>query len=115
MRAEGAVPYNRKLAERVRALLADEPALSERNMFGGVSFLLAGNYCCGVLNDDLVVRLSPEESSSALERAHVRPMDFTGRPMRNWLYIAPEGTKTKRALSVWVDLGRAFALSLPPK
>jgi hypothetical protein len=84
-------------------------------MFGGVSFLLAGNYCCGVLKDDLVVRLAPEEAAAAIERPHVRPMDFTGRPMKHWLYVAPEGTKTKRALAAWVYRGRAFALSLPPK
>ena len=109
------MPHNQHLAERVRSLLGDEPLLSERNMFGGVSFMLAGNYCCGVLNDDLVVRLRAEDAGKALEKPHVRPMDFTGRPMKNWFYIAPEGIKTRRALTTWVDRARAFALSLPPK
>ena len=109
------MPYNEKLAERVRALLADEPELSERKQFGGMSFLVAGNFCCGVQNGDLVVRVPPEEAAAALERPHVRPMDFTGRPMKNWLYIAPEGTNTKRALAPWVERGRALARTLPPK
>ena len=109
------MPHNGRLAERVRSLLAEEPLLSERNMFGGISFMLAGNYCCGVLNDDLVVRVPPGDAASALGRPHVRPMDFTGRPMKNWFYIAPEGTRTKRALAIWVGRARESALSLPPK
>ena len=109
------MPHNGHLAGRVRSILADEPLLGERKMFGGISFMLAGNYCCGVLNDDLVVRLRAEDAARALEQPHVRPMDFTGRPMKNWFYVAPEGLKTRRALAIWVQRAREFALSLPPK
>lgn len=109
------MPYDAKLAERVRGLLAGEPDLVEKRMFGGLSFMLAGNLCVGVLGDDLVVRVPKEEAEATSALPHVRPMDFTGRPMKNWFYVAAEGTKTKRALTSWVERGRAFARTFPPK
>ncbi|MEZ4553713.1 MAG: TfoX/Sxy family protein [Dehalococcoidia bacterium] len=109
------MPYNEKLAERVRALLLEEPDLVEQRMFGGLSFMLAGNLCVGVLGEDLVVRVPADEAEATSARPHVRPMDFTGRPMKNWFYVSAEGTKTKRALASWVERGRAFARTFPPK
>lgn len=109
------MPYNAQLAERIRAILGDEPDLVEQKMFGGLSFMLAGNLCVGLLGDDLVVRVPKEAAAATSTRPHVRPMDFTGRPMKNWFYVAPEGTKTKRALTSWVEQGRAFARTFPPK
>lgn len=109
------MPYNAKLANRVRALLGDEPDLIEQKMFGGISFMLAGNLCVGILGDDLVVRVPAAEAAATSALPHVRPMDFTGRPMKNWFYVAPDGTKTKRALTSWVERGRAFARTFPPK
>lgn len=109
------MPYNEQLAERIRAILQDEPDLVEQKMFGGLSFMLAGNLCVGLLGDDLVVRVPPADAEATIARPHVRPMDFTGRPMKNWFYVAPEGTKTKRALTAWVERGRTFARTFPPK
>lgn len=110
------MPYNAKLAERVRAILAEEPDLVEKKMFGGICFLLAGNMCLGVHQDDIMVRVPLEDAESVGARPHVRPMDMTGRrPSKNWFFVGPEGTSTKRALTAWVDRGRAFARSLPPK
>ncbi len=109
------MPYNATLAERIRAILGDEPDLVEQKMFGGLSFMLAGNLCVGILGEDLVVRVPKEEAEATSTLPHVRPMDFTGRPMKNWFYVAPEGTRTKRALDSWVARGRAFARTFPPK
>lgn len=109
------MPYNARLAERVRAILGEEPDLVEQRMFGGLSFMLAGNLCVGILGDDLVVRVPAEEAAATSVLPHVRPMDFTGRPMKHWFYVAPDGTRTKRALTSWVERGRAFARTFPPK
>ncbi len=109
------MPYNAKLAERVRAILGDEPDLVERKMFGGVCFMLAGNMCVGVDRDDLMVRVAVEDAAAVSVLPHVRPMDITGRPAKNFFFVAAAGTKTDRALAAWVDRGRAFARSLPPK
>ncbi len=107
--------YDEALAERVRELLAPLDGLDERKMFGGISFMLGGNYCCGVLNDDLVVRVSPELHDEVLGEPNAREMDFTGRPMRGWVYVAPDGTTADGSLATWVDRGVAHARSLPPK
>ncbi len=107
--------YDEALAERVRDLLAPLDDLDERKMFGGISFMLGGNYCCGVLNDDLVVRLGAGAHDGALGEANVREMDFTGRPMRGWVYVAPDGTTADGSLAAWVNRGVEYARSLPPK
>ena len=107
--------YDETLAERVRELLAAVDELDERKMFGGISFMLGGNYCCGVLNDDLVVRLGAGAHDQALSEPHVRDMDFTGRPMLGWVYVAPDGTTADGSLAAWVKRGVAYARSLPPR
>lgn len=107
--------YDEALADRVRELLAAQPELSEKRMFGGISFLVAGRMSCGVIGEDLVVRLSPEEGAAALAEDGVRPMDFTGRPMKGWIYVAPEATADDAQLAGWVEAGVAFASSLPEK
>lgn len=92
------MPYDEQLAARVREMLAERSGLSEQKMFGGVGFMLAGNMCCGVHGEDLIVRLSPDESDEALSDPRVRPMDITGRPMRGWLFVSADGTRTEGAL-----------------
>lgn len=109
------MPYNEALAERVRALLAGERDLGERRMFGGITFVLGGNFCVGVHNDDLIVRTDPAEHEATLARPHVREMDITGRPSRGWIFVAGEGLRTKRQLEAWVGRGVTFARSLPAK
>jgi len=84
-------------------------------MFGGLSFLLRGNMCCGVVRDDLVVRVGPEEHDKALAEAHARPMDFTGRPLKGLVYVGPGGYGSDEALADWVARGVRFATSLPAK
>ena len=107
--------YDERLAGRVRDVLAGRIGVEERKMFGGLSFLVYGNMSCGVVNDTLMVRVGPDAYEASLERAHVRPMDFTGRPMRGMVYVDPVGIRTKRTLAPWVERGVAFAGSLPAK
>ena len=107
--------YDGELAERVRKALAGREGFTERKMFGGISFMLRGNMCCGVEKDQLMVRVGPERYEEALARPHARPMDFTGRPMRGMVYVGPGGCDSDEALAAWVKRGADFAASLPPK
>ncbi len=107
--------FDKALVARVRKSLGKRQGLSERKMFGGVAFLLHGNMCCGVTNDDLVVRVGPDGREPALTQPHARPMDFTGRPMKAFVYVGPDGTKTDDDLRAWIARGLAFAESLPKK
>ena len=106
--------YDERLAARVRNLLAGDPGLSERKMFGGLAFMLAGNMCCGIVGDQLMLRLGADLAEKALKRPHVHPMDFTGRPMTGMVYVAPEGLRGQ-ALRTWVQQAAGFARTLPPK
>jgi TfoX/Sxy family transcriptional regulator of competence genes len=110
------VPFDEDLAGRVRALLDGRSDVDERRMFGGIGFLVAGNMCCGVHGDELIVRLEPDEAVE-LRRSvsDARPMDLTGRPMRGWLFVAAEATAEDADLVSWVRRAEAFASSLPPK
>ncbi len=109
------MPYDEQLAGRVRAILGHHRGLTEKKMFGGLSFMLRGNMCCGVLRDDLVVRVGPEHFEMALAEPHARPMDFTGRPLKGMVYVGPDGYRSEVALTNWVTRGADFAASLPPK
>ena len=85
-------------------------------MFGGLAFLLRGNMAVGRSSGgELMVRVGPEGTDAALARAHARLFDMSGRPMRGWILLAPEGVKTERALDGWVSRGLQFARTLPPK
>jgi TfoX/Sxy family transcriptional regulator of competence genes len=107
--------YDEVLAERLRAELKSRRGLTETKMFGGVGFLVNGNMACGVIKQDLIVRLSHEDSDAALKQAHVKVFDMTGKPMKGWVLVAPDGVKTDRARQGWVDKAIRFARSLPPK
>ena len=109
------MPYDEQLAERVRAVLAGQSGLTERKMFGGLCFMLAGNMCVGVEHDRLMVRLGQDLYEEALTRPHAAPMDFTGRPMKGFVFVAPDGISTPAALREWVDLGVQFSQTLPAK
>lgn len=106
--------YDDTLADRVREALSGELGLTERRMFGGLAFMLDGHMCCGVVDSDLMLRLGPEGADDALERPHVRPMDFTGRPMSSMVFVAPESLQGV-SLRAWVEQAATFARSLPPK
>lgn len=108
------MPYNLKLAERLRSQLDGLPVV-EKKMFGGVGFLINGNMACGVHKDDLLVRVNPDRNEVLLKKPHVKPFDMTGRPMKGWLLVAADGVKTDKQLSAWVKEGIEFASALSPK
>ena len=84
-------------------------------MFGGLAFLVNGHMCCGVVGQDLMVRVGPDLYERALKRRNARAMDFTGRPLRGFVYVAKQGCANTAALKGWIQLGLGFVLSLPPK
>ncbi len=109
------MPYDEKLAERVRALFQSEPGYTEKKMFGGVCFMVGRNMAVGVTGSDLMVRPGPDNFDAALALPHARPMDFTGRPMKGFVFVESAGIATDSALAEWVERGASFARSLPAK
>ena len=107
--------YNTALAGRIRQELANTPGITEKAMFGGLSFLLNGNMACGVIGDDLVVRSGLERNEEALQRPHAREFDFSGRAMKGWVFVAPEGCQSDAELAGWIQMGVETASSMPPK
>ncbi|MHA1567233.1 MAG: TfoX/Sxy family protein [Alphaproteobacteria bacterium] len=109
--------YDEVLAERMRAVFANYEGIAEKTMFGGLSFQCNGKMCCGVSGKttDMVVRLSPDQEPAALAKPHTRPCDFTGRPMRGWIYVAPEGLENDAALKDWIAESYAYVSKLPVK
>ena len=108
--------YDEVLARRVRELLADQKAVTEKKMFGGLAFLMNGNMCVGASRSGgLMVRIDPADTDAALARPHVAVMKMGGRTMAGWIIVAPEILKTKRELAAWVKRGVAFAKTLPRK
>ena len=100
--------YDEKLAARVRRFLGDRTDVVERKMFGGLTFMVSGRMCCGVNRNELIVRLNPDREHEALARSHARPMDFTGRPMRGFVTVGPEGLSGAR-LNHWLREAVAWA------
>ncbi len=101
--------YNEKLADRVREALAPfGKHIEEKKMMGGLTFMLRGKMCCGIVNNDLMLRIAPAAYEEALEQPHARPMDFTGRPMKGFLFVDEAGCRSPKALRGWLDLAIAF-------
>lgn len=100
--------YNEKLAARVRTLLADLKAVEEKKMMGGITFMVNGKMCVGVLKDELMARIDPEVYETALQKKGCREMDFTGKPMKGFVFIAPKGTDSKKDLGYWIGLALDF-------
>ncbi len=107
--------YNEELAERMRVQLKSRRGVTEKKMFGGVGFLVNGNIACGIIKDDLIVRLSDDDFEKALKQKLVRIFDYSGRPMKGWVYVSAEGYKSDKALVGWMEKGMMFAKSLPKK
>lgn len=99
---------------RIRRVMTGLPGFSERRMFGGVCFTLSGKMCCGVVGSELMVRVGPDAHADALRQPHARPMDFTGRPMRGFVYVAPPGFHSDAALARWVSRAVQFVSTLEP-
>jgi len=109
------VTYDDGVAQRVREALDGLPDVVEKKMFGGLAFMLRGNMCCGVVRDQLMLRVGMEGYEAALARAHARQMDFTGKPLRGFVYVAAAGFDSDKDLQDWVDRSVQFVMSLPAK
>ena len=108
--------YDRQVADRVRRLLAARDDVTEKGMVGGgLSFMVAGNMCCGVTDEALLVRVGPEGRAPALAEPHVRPMELAGRKLRAFVRVDPAGFASEDALASWVQRGLDFVAGLPAK
>jgi len=107
--------YDELLAARLRVELGHLSGMVEKKMFGGIGFILDGNMAVGVLGDDLLVRVSPNEYEAALQQPYAGVMDNFGRKMRGWVKVAPAGLGSQQDLKRWIDTGLAAARSLPKK
>ena len=108
--------YDEDLADRIRELVVDEPALSEKKMFGGLAFLIGGNMAVAASGQGgILVHVDPEEGARLIAKTVARPMEMRGKEMRGWLRVDADDVKTKRALAPWVERGVGYARSLPAK
>lgn len=96
--------FDEKLVDRIRETSVDLPKVEEKFMFGGVCFMVNGKMCIGVVKDEMMCRINPAMDEVVLEKTGCRPMDFTGKRMKGYVFISYEGMKTKKAFEYWVDL-----------
>lgn len=108
------MPYDEKLAARIRRIL-DRDDVEEKRMMGGLTFMVGGHMCCGVTGSDLMLRLGEEGAAAALAEPHVRPMDFTGKPLKAFVLVHADGTDDDGALRGWIRRALRFVDTLPPK
>jgi TfoX/Sxy family transcriptional regulator of competence genes len=104
--------YDEELADRIRAAVAGDPRVHEKRMFGGIAFMRGDRMFVGIVKDELMVRVGPAAYEAALARPHVRPMDFTGKPMVGYVFVGAEGCRTVAAVSRWVEAGARFVEAL---
>ena len=110
------MPYDEKLAARIRDLVAGEPGLTEKKMFGGLAFLVGGNMAVAASGQGgALVRVNPAQSDKLVATTNARLMEMRGRSMQGWLRVGAEDLRTRRQLAKWVELGTAYARSLPAK
>jgi TfoX/Sxy family transcriptional regulator of competence genes len=107
--------YNESLAQRVHILLKRQQGFSQRKMFGGLCFMLHGNMCCGITQDELMLRLGKTNTQTALEIPYTREMDFTGKPIKSMIYVERPGFEDDDDLKSWINQAVIFVKSLPPK
>jgi len=110
------VAYDEDLANRISELIAGDPDVTEKQMFGGLAFLVGGNMSIAASGQGgLMVRVDPQDTDALLTKPHTRPFEMRGRELQGWLRVDAEGLRTKRQLEPWVRRGVAYARSLPPK
>ena len=107
--------YDEGLAERLRQATNGMPGVTEKQMFGGLAMMKDGHMFVGIVDERLMVRIGRDEAESALTEPHVVPMDFSGRPMKDYVFVQPEGAASDEELRRWVGLAEAFVDALPPK
>lgn len=107
--------FDETLAERIRDCLARRKNVESKKMFGGIGFLHDGNMLVGVWKDSLIARVGPEAYEDALLEPHVKEFDITGRPMKGWVLVEPEGVEDDGPLAEWVQQALKFVSNLPAK
>lgn len=107
--------FDEGVAQRIREVLEGRPDIVEKKMFSGLAFMQAGHMCCGIVGETLMARVGPDAYDSALDFPHVRPMDFTGKPLKGFVYVEPDGFLEDDELRAWVDQCLTFTSTLPPK
>jgi hypothetical protein len=107
--------YSERLAQRIREALADDRAVTEKKMFGGIAFLRRGLMFVGVSDSSLMARVGKPNYAESLSRKHVREMDFTGKPMQGYVFVDAPGLETDAQLRFWIERCKTFVATLPPK
>jgi len=107
--------FDEALAARIRRALAGDPDVTEKKMFGGIAFLRRGHMFAGVAGTSLMARVGRELHADSLARPHARPMDFTGKPMRGYVFVDAPGLATDEALRFWLSRAGEFVATLPAK
>lgn len=100
--------YNEALADKIRETLVHLPMVEEKNMFGGVCFMVNNKMCVGVVKEEMMCRIDPDLMETVLEKTGCRQMDFTGRPMKGYVFVSEEGIQTKDDLNYWISLCLEF-------
>lgn len=107
--------FDEGVAQRVREMMTDVSSVTEKKMFGGIAFMVNGNMCVGIVKDRLMLRVGPDQYEALLKKDFVLKMDFTGKPMRGFVYIQPEGFTEDNELKQWIEKALSFVFTLPPK
>jgi len=100
---------------RTTTILTDIDFVEPKKMFGGLVFMVNGHMCCGVIKDEIMVRVGPKRYEDALNKPYARKMDFTGKPFKGSVYVGCDGFESDEDLLMWVEMGLHFVLSMPPK
>ena len=109
------MPYDTGLAQRIREILEEEPEFDEKKMFGGICFLLFGNMVCGIIRDNLIVRVGAANYNEALKMPHTKKFDLTGKALIGWVMVVSEALDSDEELNDWVQKAVNFVRTLPPK
>jgi TfoX/Sxy family transcriptional regulator of competence genes len=107
--------YNTKLEGKIDAAVKRWQNIEKKKMFGGVGYLLKGNMCFGIYQDNLIVRMNKEQGEQSLKNRHVQPFGITGKSMTGWVMVKEAGWKSQAGLAKWIEIGKQFVLSLPEK
>jgi hypothetical protein len=110
-----AMAYDKGLAQRVREILEEEPGFDEKKMFGGLCFLLFGNMVCGIIKEDLIVRVGADKYAQMLKMPHTRKFDITGKPLTGWVMVLSDAMDSDEELNNWIQRAVSFVRTLPPK
>jgi TfoX/Sxy family transcriptional regulator of competence genes len=107
--------FNEKLADRIREKMAVHKKVEEKKMMGGLCFMYKNKMCCGIVKDDLMVRVIENRYEEALSHPYGRQMDFTGRPLKGFVFVESDGFKKEKDLVYWIQMGVEFVDALPPQ